>query len=184
MHSQTALCRWQIPSFVPGRESQGTPAAHASRPEQSRTPRGMWGCLCIASMPRRASAARGHAALWEPGSGQRRVPSRGVVLEDAVAMRCVRLTAALNRAHHDPHLTGTQPSGAQRTCLLSGVVPSPVLLWACWRCQAMRASSHPALSACGILPSRSIAAKTWRIPSGKATTGWNAGTSRRSFAAL
>ena len=183
-HSQTALWRWQIPSFVPGRESQGTPGAHASRMERSRLPRGLWGCPGIASMPCLASAARGHAALWEPGSGQRRCPSRGVVLSDAVAMRCARMTAALNSAHHDPHPPGTRPSGAQRTSLLSCVATSPVLLWACWRCQAMRASSHPTLSARGIPPSRSIAAKTWRIPSGKATTGWNAGTSRRSFAPL
>jgi hypothetical protein len=33
-------------------------------------------------------------------------------------------------------------------------------------------------------PLGSIAAKTWRIPVGKATTGWNSGTSRRSFAPL
>jgi len=39
-------------------------------------------------MPRRASVARGQAALWEPGSGPRRVPSRGVVRSEAVAMRC------------------------------------------------------------------------------------------------
>ena len=37
----------------------------------------------------------GHAALWETGSGQRRFPSRGVSLSDAVAMRCVLMTAAL-----------------------------------------------------------------------------------------
>jgi hypothetical protein len=60
----------------------------------------------------RASAARGHAALWEPGSGPRRVSSRGVSLSDAVAMRCVRLTAALNRAPPDPHPTGIRPGVA------------------------------------------------------------------------
>ena len=99
--------RWQIPSFVPGRESQGKPGAHASRMERSRLPRGLWGCPCIASMPRLASAARGHAALWEPGSGERRVPSRGVVLSDAVAIQCARIPAALNRAPDEPHLRGT-----------------------------------------------------------------------------
>src|SRR5215831_15184838 len=92
----------------------------------------------LASPACRAVPARhgGHAALWEPGSGPRRVPSRGVVLSDAMAMRCARMPAALNRAYHDPHLTGTRPGGAQRTCLLSGVAPSPGLVWTCWRCQA------------------------------------------------
>ena len=103
--------------------SQGTPGAHASRLERSRLPRGLWGCPCLASRPRRASATRGQAALWETGSGQRRFPSRGVVLSDAVAMRCARLTAAFNRAHHDPYLTGTRPGVTQRTCLLSCLAP-------------------------------------------------------------
>jgi hypothetical protein len=44
---------------------------------------------------------------------------------------CARLTAALNRTHHAPHLLETRPGGAQRTCLLSGVATSPVRLWAC-----------------------------------------------------
>src|SRR5262249_44463743 len=86
----------------------------------------------LASPACRAVPARqgGHAALWEPGSGPRRVPSRGGVLSDAGAMRCVRMPAALNRTHHDPYLTGTRPGGAQRTCLLSCGATSPVLLWA------------------------------------------------------
>jgi hypothetical protein len=40
--------RWQIPSFVPGRESQGQSGAHASRMERSRLSRGLWGCPCLA----------------------------------------------------------------------------------------------------------------------------------------
>ena len=112
-----------LTSFVPGRESQGTPGAHASRLERSRLLRGLWGCPGVTSMTRRASAARGHTALWEPGSGQRRVPSRGVVLSDAVAMRCARMTAAFNSVHHDPHLTGTRPGVTQRMYLLSCLAP-------------------------------------------------------------
>jgi hypothetical protein len=100
--SGVSMCRrarhlvwwWQNPSFVPGRESQGTPGVQASRLEQSRLRRSMWGCPGIASMPRRASATRGHAALSETGSGERRVPGRGVVRSDAVAMRCPRLGSA------------------------------------------------------------------------------------------
>src|SRR5262249_17368274 len=102
----------------------------------------------LASPACRALPAR-HGVLLLSGShsGQRRCPSRGVVLLDAVAMRCARMTAALNRAPHDPYLTGTHPWVAERACPLSCVSTSPVLLWACWRCQAMRASSHPPLSA-------------------------------------
>src|SRR5262249_11696967 len=57
--------------------------------ERSRLLRGMWGWFCITSMPRRASAARRPAALWGTDSEQRRFPSRGVLLDDAVALRCV-----------------------------------------------------------------------------------------------
>src|SRR5262249_52280843 len=81
----------------------------------------------LASPARLAGVARGPAALWETGSGPRRFPSCGVLLSDAVAMRCACLTAALNRAHHAPHLTGIRPSIAQLTSLLSGVATSPVL---------------------------------------------------------
>src|SRR5262249_46983409 len=66
-------------------------------------------CPSIASTPRLASAARDQAALWETCRGQRRPPSRGVLRSDAVAMRCVRMPAALNSAHHDPHPTETRP---------------------------------------------------------------------------
>ena len=66
----------QTPSFVLRRASQGKPSAHASRMERSRLPRGMWGCLCVASMPRLASAARMQASLWEACRGQRRFPCR------------------------------------------------------------------------------------------------------------
>src|SRR5262245_65575200 len=38
-------------------------------------------------------------------------------------MRCVRLTTAFNRAHHDPHLTGTRPRLA---CALDCRPPAPV----------------------------------------------------------
>lgn len=87
--SKTVVEQWQIPRFVPGRESQGKPGARASRLERSRLLRGMWGWFSITSMPRRASAARRPAALWATDSEQRRFPSRRVLLEDAVAMRCV-----------------------------------------------------------------------------------------------
>src|SRR5215831_11842391 len=60
-------------------------------------------CGAVLASPAWLAVPARHGVMLRSGShsGQRRCPSRGVVLSDAVAMRCARMTAALNRAPHD-----------------------------------------------------------------------------------